>query len=160
MGCNQGDCDDRLNEALARLDPYGKDIHMVALSEIYLTQPQGKADQPWFHNQVAHLRIDPVIWAAEGFMSVLLAIEAQMGRARTEPNGPRVIDMDLLLFGDTVMDSEFLTLPHPRLAQRAFMLVPLKELAPALVFPDGRTIDEVLAGVQYRQEGLKIWQDG
>lgn len=93
-------------------------------------------------------------------MSVLLAIEAQMGRARTEVDGPRVIDLDLLLFGDLVMDTEFLTLPHPKLSRRAFMLVPLKDLAPNLVFPDGRTIDEALAAVQYRQEGLKIWQDG
>lgn len=141
------------------MEPYGKDIHFVGLSEIYSTQPQGKTDQPWFRNQVAHLRIDPVIWAPEGFLSVLLAIEAQMGRERLEPNGPRVIDLDLLLFGDRVMADDFLTLPHPRLLQRAFMLVPLRELAPDLVFPDGRTIDEVLAEVHYHQEGLKIWQD-
>jgi len=82
-----------------------------------------------------------------------------MGRIRNEEvGGPRGIDLDLLLFGDTVMDSEYLTLPHPRMLSRAFVLVPLKELAPSLVLPGGQTIDQALAALDYTLEGLKIRQ--
>ncbi len=105
--------------------------------------------------------MDPEIWAPEGLLSTLLAIEAQMGRDRTaeKPQGPRIIDLDLLLFGDLVADSGFLTVPHPRLAQRAFMLVPLRELAPDLVLPGGNSVAAALAALNFRVEGDRIWQD-
>jgi 2-amino-4-hydroxy-6-hydroxymethyldihydropteridine diphosphokinase len=67
--------------------------------------------------------------------------------------------MDIIAWGDTVMDMDFLTLPHPRAKERAFVLVPLKEIAPDYVFPDGTTVDEALAAINYRQEGRKLWQD-
>lgn len=111
-------------------------------------------------NQVVELAVDPEIWAPEGLLSTFLAIEAQMGRDRAteEKGGPRIIDLDLLLFGDLTCASEFLTLPHPRLTQRAFVLVPLKELAPGLVLPGGKSIDEALAALDYRAEDRRIWQ--
>ncbi len=103
--------------------------------------------------------MDPEIWAPEGFLSTLLAIEGQMGRHRTgQPGEPRIIDIDLLLFGNLVMSTGFLTLPHPRLKQRAFALVPLAELAPDLVLPDGTTVKSALAALDYRVDGNRILQ--
>lgn len=131
-----------------------------AQSPLYLTEPQGPVkDQPWFTNCVVRLKAASDIWAPEGLLSTLQAVEAQMGRLRNgEAGGPRVIDLDLLLFGDVVMDGEYLTLPHPRLFERAFVLVPLRDIAPDLVFPDGRSIDTVLSGVRHALDGNKILQ--
>ncbi len=82
-----------------------------------------------------------------------------MGRERQEPGGPRPMDMDIISWGDTVMEGDFLTLPHPRAKERAFVLIPLKEVEPEYVFPDGTTIDDALSAIDYRIEGDKIWQD-
>jgi 2-amino-4-hydroxy-6-hydroxymethyldihydropteridine diphosphokinase len=110
---------------------------------------------------VVELGVDPEIWAPEGLLSTFLAIEAQMGRDRTTetPQGPRVIDLDLLLFGDLVTDNGFLTVPHPRLRERAFMLVPLQEIAPGLILPGGGTPADALKSLKYRVDGNRIWQD-
>lgn len=142
------------------LETYGDEISLKAFSSVYLTEPQGDVkDQPWFHNQVIKLEIDAEIWAAMGFMSTCTAIEAQMGRERQIPGGPRPIDMDIIAWGAEVMESEFLTLPHPRAKERAFVLVPLKEIDPNFVFPDGTTVDQALDAIEYRLEDNKIWQD-
>ncbi len=142
------------------METYGEDIKLVAQSEVYLTEPLGLKDQPWFHNQVVRFEVDPEIWSTEGFFSALLAIEGQMGRVRSDDrNEPRIIDLDILLYGDMVSDSDFLTLPHPRMRERAFMLHPLHDIAPNLVFPDGETLESALKKLKYRVEGNKIWQD-
>ncbi|MFH1915226.1 MAG: 2-amino-4-hydroxy-6-hydroxymethyldihydropteridine diphosphokinase [Pseudomonadota bacterium] len=160
LGSNEGNPEENLNEALARLETYGDEISLKAMSSIYQTEPQGAVkDQPWFANQLIKLEIDAEIWAAAGFLSTCTAIEAQLGRIRQVPGGPRPLDMDIIAWGDTVMSTDFLTLPHPRARERAFVLVPLKEIAPDFTFPDGTTVDEALAAISYRQEGLKIWQD-
>nr|WP_284710711.1 2-amino-4-hydroxy-6-hydroxymethyldihydropteridine diphosphokinase [Desulfovibrio aminophilus] len=161
LGSNLGKPEENLNEALARLENYGADIQLKRQSAIYWTEPQGLKDQPWFANQVVELGVDPEIWAPEGLLSTLLAIEAQMGRDRSSetPGGPRVIDLDLLLFGDLVTDTGFLTVPHPRLLTRAFMLVPLREIAPGLMLPGGVAVDTALKALNHRQEGDRIWQD-
>ena len=128
-------------------------------SQFYRTEPQGNKDQPWFTNCVVRMKAASDIWAPEGLLSTLNAVEAQLGRLRGEEfGGPRVIDLDLLLFGDVVMSSEYLTLPHPRMLERAFVLVPLREIAPDLRFEDGRGIDEVLSGIDYTLDGLNILQ--
>jgi len=142
------------------LETYGDEISLKSFSTTYLTEPQGEIkDQPWFTNQIVKLKIDAEIWAAAGFLSTCTAIEAQMGRERQEPGGPRPLDMDIIAWGDTVMESDFLTLPHPRAKDRAFVLVPLKEIEPDYVFPDGTHIDDALKAIEYRMEGNKIWQD-
>ncbi|WP_367614109.1 2-amino-4-hydroxy-6-hydroxymethyldihydropteridine diphosphokinase [Pseudodesulfovibrio alkaliphilus] len=159
LGSNEGNPEENLNEALARLETYGDEISLKAMSGVYLTEPQGPVkDQPWFANQVIKLEIDAEIWAAAGFLSTCTAIEAQLGRTRQIPGGPRSLDMDIIAWGDTVMSTDFLTLPHPKARKRAFVLVPLKEIAPDYVFPDGTTVDEALSAISYRQEGFKIWQ--
>ncbi len=142
------------------LETYGDEIQLKGFSSCYLTEPQGEVkDQPWFTNQVIKLEIDAEIWAASGFLSTCTAIEAQMGRERQEPGGPRPIDMDIIAWGDTVMEGDFLTLPHPRAKDRAFVLIPLKEVEPDFTFPDGTTVDQALEAIEYRMEGEKIWQD-
>ncbi len=109
-------------------------------------------------NQVIKLEIDAEIWSPQGFLSTCTAIEAQLGRERLVPGGPRPLDMDIISWGDVVEEGEFLTLPHPRAKERAFVLVPLKEIAPDFVFPDGTTIDEALDAIDFRMEEDRIWQ--
>jgi len=159
LGSNVGDCEDNIHEALVLLEDYGDEIKLRKVSEYYVTEPQGEVkDQPWFTNQVIELEIDAEIWSPPGFLSTCTAIEAKMGRTRTIEGGPRPLDMDIIAWGDLEMTMDFLTLPHPRAKERAFVLIPLKEIAPDYVFPDGTTIDEALRAIDYRQEGLKIWQ--
>jgi 2-amino-4-hydroxy-6-hydroxymethyldihydropteridine diphosphokinase len=160
LGSNLGDGEANINDALTLLEDYGNDISFGALSHIYRTEPQGAVkDQPWFSNAVVRLEVASDVWAPEGFLSTLQAMEIKMGRIRgVEPGGPRVIDLDLLLFGDTEMHTEYLTLPHPRMLERAFVLVPLREVAPKLVFKDGRDIDQVLSGLSYTLDGMNIAQ--
>ncbi len=146
---------------MSRLENYGDGIIFEAQSNIYKTEPQGAVkDQPWFANAVVRLKVESDIWAPAGLLSTLQAIEGQMGRVRHgEQGGPRVIDLDLLLFGDVVMESEYLTLPHPRMFDRAFVLVPLREvLLQGTVFPDGRDIHQALAEIAYTLDGYTISQ--
>ncbi len=127
------------------------------MSEYYETEPQDKADQPWFLNQVVELEVDPEIWSPEGLLSAFQAIEAQMGRLRTEPKGPRPIDIDMLLWEGLEQKTGYLDIPHPAMLQRAFVLIPLKEIAPDLTI-DGKSLDEALTSIDYTVEGRKIWQ--
>lgn len=143
------------------MEAYGEDIALKAMSGIYRTEPQGLKEQPWFVNQVACYAVDPEIWSPEGFMSSLLAIEDQMARERGEINGPRIIDLDLLIWGDLVCTTGFLDLPHPRMRDRAFVLVPLLEIAPNFVFPDTKqSAKDALAALDYRIDEDMIWQKG
>lgn len=130
-----------------------------AVSSVYRTEPQGYRDQPWFANQVVRLECDPDM-TPEGLLDRLLAVERMLGRrraydpARESPDSaaryaPRTIDIDLLLFGDAVRDTPRLTLPHPRMRQRAFVLVPLHEIAPELAFPDGQSLIHALKSLTF-----------
>ncbi len=160
LGSNLGDPEANINDALILLEDYGNDIVFEALSHIYRTDPQGAVtDQPWFSNAVVRLQVASDVWAPEGFLSTIQAIEIKLGRIRgIEPGGPRIIDLDLLMFGDTELSTEYLTVPHPRMLERAFVLVPLRDVAPKLVFKDGRNIDQVLAGLDYTLDDRTITQ--
>ncbi len=126
-------------EALER----GGSWRRLALSSCYLTAPVGKTDQPPFVNAVAH---GIYRGSAGALLAELLAVEAALGRRRLERWGPRTLDMDLLLFGRELIDEPGLQAPHPRLHLRAFVLVPLMEIAPSLVVPGlGKTAGELLA---------------
>jgi 2-amino-4-hydroxy-6-hydroxymethyldihydropteridine diphosphokinase len=107
----------------------GKIVHSSA---IYETAAWGKTDQAAFLNQVLEL-LTPL--GPADLMTKLLGIEAAAGRKRAEKYGPRTIDIDILLFNDEIMQSSFLTIPHPQIANRRFVLVPLCEIAPAYVHP-------------------------
>ena len=132
---------------------------LLAASPVYRTEPQGKKDQPWFHNQVLHLACDEH-WSARTLLDALLAIEAGLGRQRPgkEALGPRCIDLDLLLFGAELCKTAQLCLPHPRMFERAFVLVPLQDIAPELIFPDGRSLRNCLAALSYRIQADCIYQ--
>lgn len=110
-------------------------ISVTALSSLYETAPVGLTDQPQFLNGVAQIQ---TTLTPEGLLRAVLHLENQMGRVRTQRWGPRVIDIDVLVYADRQINSPTLTVPHPRLRERAFALVPLAEIAPELILPGDR----------------------
>ncbi len=145
LGSNLGDRRALLEEAVRRLDGYA-DITVEAASTLRETDPVGVTEQPRFLNGVAALRTE---LAPRELLDRLLAVERTLGRDRSVGRwGPRTIDLDLLLHGDAVVDEPGLALPHPRLAERRFVLEPLHELAPELVLPDGRSVAALLGALE------------
>jgi len=132
LGSNLGEREDRLAQALAALER--EQVQIVARSPIYETEPQDIASQPWFLNMVveSRTRLLPL-----RLMNLLLRIEREIGRVRhaNTQRGPRPIDLDVLLFGSAVIQLPQLTVPHPRMLQRRFVLEPLLEIAPNLRHP-------------------------
>ncbi len=118
-----------------------------ASSSLYRTAPVGLHHQPDFINAVAMLEINAAVLPAPTFLERLFAIEAAFGRQRSVKNAPRTLDLDLLLFGDTTLELPTLTLPHPRMTERAFVLAPLAEIAPDLVIPGYGPIAPLLTAV-------------
>jgi len=133
-------------------------VTVSTLSQVYYTEPQGVKEQPWFGNLVIAVSCTE-FWTAVSFLRRLLSIETLMGRTRSLRWGPRVIDLDLLFFGREAQDTEELRLPHPRIRERAFVLLPLLEIEPDLVFPDGQRGVDALRGLAYRLRGNCIYQD-
>jgi len=109
-------------------------LDVIRLSSIYETQPVEYENQPAFLNMVAEVR-GSTLPSPDQMLARLLRIECALGRKRDVRMGPRTIDLDLLIFKDYRMDTEFLTVPHPRLPSRRFVLVPLNELVPSLIHP-------------------------
>lgn len=116
---------------------------LIARSSLYRTAPVGYADQPDFINAVA--AIDTALSARE-LLDALLATELAHGRARAFANAPRTLDLDVLLYGDAQVHEAGLTIPHPRMHERAFVLAPLAEIAPGCVIPGRGSVSELLAG--------------
>jgi 2-amino-4-hydroxy-6-hydroxymethyldihydropteridine diphosphokinase len=143
VGANLGDREGTIRRALELLDAEDG-IELVAVSTLRETAPVGYAEQPPFLNGAA--AVDTGL-APRELLELLLAVERELGRVRAEgPRyGPRTIDLDLLLYGDLVVDEPGLTVPHPRLAERRFALEPLHELDPDLRLPDGRAVRELLS---------------
>ncbi len=140
LGSNVGDREANLRSALERLA--APDLRVLRVSPVYETEPVDYTDQRWVLNLVAEAQMDL-------FPMQLLArvnrIERAMGRVRTVPKGPRIIDIDILLYGNSVVRSERLEIPHPRMAERRFVLAPLADLAPDLRHPVAhRTVRELL----------------
>ena len=159
LGSNLGDGPALLaaaREALGALPG----VVLSRASSLYLTEPQGVREQPFFTNQALELACGPGM-RAEALLEALLATEQALGRVREGAVrfGPRTVDLDLLLFGNEVMNSERLTLPHPRMLERAFVLVPLAEIAPGLMLPQGMSVAEALGRLRYRRQGNVICQD-
>jgi 2-amino-4-hydroxy-6-hydroxymethyldihydropteridine diphosphokinase len=151
LGSNLGDRLGHIRRALGLIEGL-PETALAAVSSVYDTAPWGRTDQPRFLNAVAEVTtgLEPVRLLEE-----LLAIEDRCGRVRRDRWGPRTIDLDLLVYDGVEISSGVLEVPHPRLAERAFVLVPLAEIAPAVVVPGlgktardlaralGRTADEV-----------------
>jgi len=143
LGSNLGDRAGYLLLAVRGMLAAGLDV--IRLSNIYETEPVEYEQQPAFLNMVAELR-GATLPSPEQTLARLLRIEYSLGRKRDVRMGPRTIDLDLLIFKDQQIETEFLNVPHPRLAARRFVLVPLNELVPNLVHPVlGKPISELLA---------------
>lgn len=143
LGSNLGDREENLRRAVERLRARGVAVGRSA--SVYTTEPQEIRDQPWFLNTVVEVEtaLEP-----EELMRTCLEIEADLGRQRTVPNGPRTLDLDIILAEDRVVNTEHLTVPHPRYARRRFVVEPLAEIAPDLVDPvRGQTVREILSGL-------------
>jgi 2-amino-4-hydroxy-6-hydroxymethyldihydropteridine diphosphokinase len=153
LGSNIGDRLRNLKSAIEAMKPA---VQPVICSPVYETPPWGYQDQPKFLNQVVKALTDlsPV-----ELLDHLKGIEKQLGRVETFPNGPRVVDLDILFYDEVVFDSPRLKIPHPRIAGRAFVLLPLAQIAPDLRHPqDGKPIREMLAGES--TEGIFLYSSG
>jgi 2-amino-4-hydroxy-6-hydroxymethyldihydropteridine diphosphokinase len=129
------------------------------LSKVYETQPVGEIEQPAFLNMVAELRGERLP-PPESLMARLLRIEYSLGRTRNVPKGPRSIDLDLLFYRKEKRDTQYLTLPHPRLHQRRFVLVPMAELCPRLVHPVLHVTIEELLKTTTDHSKVELWKPG
>jgi GTP cyclohydrolase-4 len=142
LGTNMGDRQANLEQALGLI---GERLHIDRVSSVYETEPVGYEDQPSFLNAVCRVTTD--IGPLQ-LLSLVKGIEAGMGRVPNFTNGPRPIDIDIILYGDLVMVDPELTIPHPRMGERAFVLVPLMEIAPDIVHPfSGESIGDMMAKV-------------
>lgn len=141
IGGNIGDRLQNLNQAITGLSAACGPV--IQQSAVYETAAWGNTDQAAFLNQALILSTS---LTARELMSTILSIEEEMGRRRLEKFGPRVIDIDILFFNEEIMNEPNLTIPHPQLQNRRFVLVPLHEIAPALVHPVlHKTIEQLLA---------------
>lgn len=144
LGTNLGDREKQLSTALDLLERDG--VRILRRSSVYETEPVELREQPWFLNLVVEAE---TTFTPRELLRHSLAIERDMGRERVTRNGPRIIDIDVLFYRDAIFETPDLQIPHPRMADRRFVLAPLAELAPDLVHPTtGTTIQKMLETLQ------------
>jgi 2-amino-4-hydroxy-6-hydroxymethyldihydropteridine diphosphokinase len=143
LGANLGRREETLREAMGILDR-APDVDVVAVSGLRETEPVGPIAQPMFLNGVVALE---TTLSARELLELLLDVERSLGRIREERWGPRVVDLDLLLYGDDVVDEPGIEVPHPRLHERRFALEPLAELDPDLELPGHGRVSDLLAAL-------------
>ena len=149
LGSNLGKRQANLERALKILS---ESVHIEQVSSLYETEPVGNIEQPLFLNAVcrAQTELGPL-----QLLSLIKGVEASLGRVPGFPNAPRSIDLDIILYGDLVMETPELTIPHPRFTERAFVLIPLLEIAPELRHPvSGDRIRDMATRVE-GQDGVK-----
>lgn len=151
LGSNIGDKVENLSRAISSLEAHSK-IDVVARSRLYRTEAWGVEDQDWFLNACVGVHTD---LRPHALLDVCQAIEADMGRMRLKRWGPRIIDLDILVFGDVRQDDPDLTIPHPRITERAFVLAPLNDIAPDIVVK-GKRVSDWLG--QIDQSSIEIFE--
>jgi 2-amino-4-hydroxy-6-hydroxymethyldihydropteridine diphosphokinase len=156
LGSNLGLCRNNLQNAIACILKH-KGLRLIRQSGIYETQPQDITDQPWFCNQVILLHVME-FWTPWSLQVLLTDIEKQMGRSKKEQKGPRIIDLDILVFGRMVIQENGLQIPHVSMKKRAFVLVPMMEIYPEFVFPDGERLNATIDKLVFKLEGNRIYQ--
>lgn len=153
LGSNMGDRLESLKRSLKLLSA-GKGVFVTAVSAVYETEPVGGPEQGFYLNACASLATD---LSPTELLLKMQEIEVEMGRIREERWGPRFIDLDLLVFNKTSMRSPLLELPHPRLIERDFVLIPLADIAPNLIIPGpGKTVFEILSKRQ-ATKGVRLF---
>ena len=155
IGSNLGDRQANMEKALKLL---GDMLQVELVSAIYETEPVGYVEQPMFLNAVCRglTELGPL-----QLLSLVKGMEASLGRVSSFPNAPRTIDLDIIFYGNMIMETPELTIPHPRLEERAFVLIPLLEIAPDLCHPvSGESIKDLAARVQGREGVKKIGKLG
>ncbi len=151
LGSNLGDREANLRAAVAQLDAAGR---LLALSAFYETQPVDVPDQPWFLNCVMAIDTD---MTPKELLQLVLKVEAVMGRVRMREKCARNIDIDVVLFGNRVLDEPGLKIPHPAMHRRRFVLEPLAEIAPDALHPErGKTAREILQALEAGQTVRKL----
>ena len=155
LGGNLGNPPETFDRALEKISAFAE---VQDISRLYRSMPYGFPDQPDFLNAAVLLatELEPL-----ALLHALRGVEAELGKVVARENGPRVIDLDLLLYGEEVCDSEELTLPHPGISARDFVLRPLHDLAPELVHPvSGRTVSELLTALETEHVSgePEVWQ--
>ena len=152
LGSNMGNRQENLETTL---DLLRHRVNLVLVSPTYDTEPVGNPDQPRFLNLTCQIktRLSPL-----ELLMLTKGIESKLGRMPGPPDSPRPMDIDILFYGDQVIETSRLTIPHPRLHERGFVLVPLADIAPDLVHPvSGKSIQELLAALQKGVQGVFKW---
>lgn len=153
LGSNLGDRESNLAKAL---DLLSQKVKLEKISSIYETEPVGYSDQPWFLNLVCAgvtgLEPDDLLFCVK-------EIEGKLGRVSSFPNAPRPVDIDILFYDRLIIKTERLIIPHPRIEERAFVMIPLSEIAPKFVHPSrGKTIQELLSEMVDLHK-VRRWRD-